>query len=292
MINWNNIYNSLILKGKQRALVEGVYYEKHHILPRYLGGDNSKLNLVYLEFREHILAHYILWRCYNNIEDKIAYKMMSGQTEEGRILKQILAVSKSNESNKVKKIKELFQDKDKVKSIIEKRKNTRYKNYDGWYDDKALLSKSKKAKENYTKMHNKESLKKRSKSLKKFINEMSKEKFYDRYIKPMEGPLHPMYGKKRPGELAGNYGKTKGQYILTTPIKEEIIFNGIKDLIKYGMNELTIRKWSNKGVIQKDPKCYKPFKWEGYELKFIENLNYGEVNSKEKTKPNQKSNNK
>jgi hypothetical protein len=77
-----------------------------------------------------------------------------------------------------------------------------------------------------------------------------------------------MFGKKRPGKLAGNYGKTKGQYVLVTPTKEEIIFNGIKELIKYGMNELTIRKWSNNGIIQKDPNCRKPFKWGGFELKY------------------------
>ena len=78
-----------------------------------------------------------------------------------------------------------------------------------------------------------------------------------------------MYGKKRPGKLAGNYGKTKGQYVLIKPNKEEIKFNGVKEIIKYGMNELTIRKWANNGQIIKDPKCRKSFKWDGFELKFI-----------------------
>ena len=57
MINWKNIYDHLIEKNKKSDLVEGVYYEKHHIVPRYMGGDNSNQNLVHLSFREHILAH-------------------------------------------------------------------------------------------------------------------------------------------------------------------------------------------------------------------------------------------
>ena len=116
-----------------------------------------------------------------------------------------------------------------------------------------------------------EVIEKRRQTMINNISNLSDEEFYERFIKKMEGPNHPMYGKKRPGELAGNYGKTKGQYILIKPNKEEIIFNGIKELIKYGMNELTIRKWVNNGVITKDPKCRKAFKWNGFELKLIKN---------------------
>jgi hypothetical protein len=114
-----------------------------------------------------------------------------------------------------------------------------------------------------------EVIKKRRQTMINNIANLSEEEFYKRFIEKMEGPKHPMYGKKRPGKLAGNYGKTKGQYILITPTKEEIVFNGIKELIKYGMNELTIRKWVNKGVIIKDPKCRKAFKWDRFELKFV-----------------------
>ena len=115
-----------------------------------------------------------------------------------------------------------------------------------------------------------EVIEKRRQTMINNIANLSKEEFYKRFIEKMEGPKHPMFGKKRPGQLAGNYGKTKGQYILVTPNKEEITFKGIRKLIKYGMNELTIRKWSNNGVIQKDPNCRKAFKWEGFELKFID----------------------
>lgn len=62
---YKNTYDSLILKAKERGLdkssLEG-YYEKHHIIPRCLGGDNSKDNLVLLTYREHIIAHRLLYR--------------------------------------------------------------------------------------------------------------------------------------------------------------------------------------------------------------------------------------
>jgi hypothetical protein len=279
MIYWEKIYYNLIERSRVRLLNETTYYEKHHIIPRYMGGDNTNQNLVHLTFREHILAHYILWRIYNNIEDKIAYKMMSGQTEEGRILKQQLAVKRANESNRSEILKEIYKDKNKVEQINAKRKATMLKNNNGqYYSEESKLKMKEKFKDNYEKYFNPESLKKRSQSLKKTIENMSNEEFYNRYIKPMEGPLHPMYGKKRPGDLAGNYGKSKGVYTLITPDNEEIEFSGIKNLMKYGINELTIRKWTNKGKIEKDPKCNKPFKWVGYEIKFIENENYGIIN--------------
>lgn len=36
------------------------YTEKHHIIPRSLGGDNTKDNLVHLTAREHFVAHLLL----------------------------------------------------------------------------------------------------------------------------------------------------------------------------------------------------------------------------------------
>lgn len=121
-------------------------------------------------------------------------------------------------------------------------------------------------------------IEKRRESYKQTIQNMTEEEFYNRYVKNMEGPLHPMYGKKRPGELAGNYGKSKGTYTLYTPDREIIEFPNLKSLMKYGFPEGMVRKWVNKGIIQKDSKCYKPFKWEGYEVLFQENPDYGKIN--------------
>ena len=40
------------------------YHEKHHIIPKCMGGDDEHTNLVLLSARAHYLAHYLLHRAY------------------------------------------------------------------------------------------------------------------------------------------------------------------------------------------------------------------------------------
>lgn len=57
-------YDKLINKAKERGLDKSKlngYYEKHHIKPRCLDGNNENDNLVLLTYREHILAHLLLY---------------------------------------------------------------------------------------------------------------------------------------------------------------------------------------------------------------------------------------
>ena len=63
-MNYTNIYNSLIEKGKSLNHVSGVYYEKHHIVPKCIGGNNTKENLVNLTPEEHYIAHQLLAKIY------------------------------------------------------------------------------------------------------------------------------------------------------------------------------------------------------------------------------------
>jgi hypothetical protein len=57
-------YQSLVAKAKNRILPDTIYQEKHHILPKCLGGDDSPNNLVSFTLREHYLAHLILSKMY------------------------------------------------------------------------------------------------------------------------------------------------------------------------------------------------------------------------------------
>lgn len=49
---------------------------EHHITPKHMGGDNSEENLTYLNVREHIIAHYLLWKIYKNPNDLRSMKML------------------------------------------------------------------------------------------------------------------------------------------------------------------------------------------------------------------------
>ena len=53
-------YYNIIDNRKKNVLSENLYYEKHHIIPKSLGGSNEKENLVKLLPREHFLVHWII----------------------------------------------------------------------------------------------------------------------------------------------------------------------------------------------------------------------------------------
>jgi hypothetical protein len=56
-----------------------------------MGGTNDPSNLIKLPLWAHAEAHKRLFEVYGNIEDDIAYRMLSGKTEEGEKLRIELA---------------------------------------------------------------------------------------------------------------------------------------------------------------------------------------------------------
>lgn len=77
-------HDRLIERARTR-LLEG-YCERHHILPRCLGGGNEKTNIVALTAREHYIAHQLLVKVYPN-ESKLIFAahMMSRDSVGNRI---------------------------------------------------------------------------------------------------------------------------------------------------------------------------------------------------------------
>jgi hypothetical protein len=63
-MNYTTIYNNLIQRAASR-LLDG-YKERHHIIPRCLGGNDTKENLVDLTPEEHYIAHLLLIKIYPN----------------------------------------------------------------------------------------------------------------------------------------------------------------------------------------------------------------------------------
>ena len=61
-MNYQKIYNNIIQRGQNRILEE--YKERHHIVPRCLGGTNEATNLVFLTPEEHYLCHLLLVKLY------------------------------------------------------------------------------------------------------------------------------------------------------------------------------------------------------------------------------------
>jgi hypothetical protein len=69
-------YDTIVLNASLRNWTRKTapcYTERHHIVPKSLGGLNDKSNLVYLTAKEHYIAHLLLTKCTKDISYK---KMM------------------------------------------------------------------------------------------------------------------------------------------------------------------------------------------------------------------------
>lgn len=61
-MNYKRIYDNIVERSKNRQLE--TYTEKHHIVPRCIGGDDSTDNLVNLTPEEHYVVHQLLVKIY------------------------------------------------------------------------------------------------------------------------------------------------------------------------------------------------------------------------------------
>ena len=63
------------------GLLEG--FHKHHIVPRYLGGNDSPENLVLLHPYDHAIAHFVRWKMYGTHGDAWAFNRLKGWLDDG-----------------------------------------------------------------------------------------------------------------------------------------------------------------------------------------------------------------
>jgi hypothetical protein len=85
-MDYNKIYNNLISRSKDRSKKDSIYYEKHHILPKSLGGSNRKDNLCLLTLKEHFFAHLLLTKVYPNSQEMqfALWNMCNVNPKEGK----------------------------------------------------------------------------------------------------------------------------------------------------------------------------------------------------------------
>ena len=77
-MDYQKHYNALIMRAQNRTILD--HTETHHIIPRCLGGDNKKSNLVELTPEEHYIAHLLLVKIHNDARlVYAAHKMCQGR---------------------------------------------------------------------------------------------------------------------------------------------------------------------------------------------------------------------
>jgi hypothetical protein len=104
-MNYQRIYTKLIERSKTRTL-DG-YSEKHHILPRCLGGTNEWDNIAILTPEEHFLAHQLLVKLHpGNKRLLFAAQMMTIHSTQCRVnnkmfgwMRRQLSASMSGDNN-------------------------------------------------------------------------------------------------------------------------------------------------------------------------------------------------
>lgn len=111
---YTRIYYEIIENARLRTLSDDVYTERHHIIPKSLGGDNTKNNLISLTAREHYICHLLLPKM---IEGKGKYKMLCA----------IIRMANSNQ-NQLRKIKSKMYERVKIEKAAMHSKLYRGKN--------------------------------------------------------------------------------------------------------------------------------------------------------------------
>lgn len=92
-MNYQRIYDQIIDRARRecRLYGKGVYYERHHIIPKCVGGEGkthqwrTHPNIILLTAREHFVCHQLLCRIYL-VEPKLKFALwaMSNQKTANR----------------------------------------------------------------------------------------------------------------------------------------------------------------------------------------------------------------
>lgn len=130
-----NRYINFIYSRRFRETPENSYTEKHHIIPKSLGGFDEQSNLIILTGREHFIAHMMLWKTFGG-KMACSFWFMSNNKREhsGKLTsKQYVNLKKDRKLSEEMKIKlsilykgktyEEIYGEDRAKEIKEKQKN-------------------------------------------------------------------------------------------------------------------------------------------------------------------------
>lgn len=124
-MNYERIYYQIIDRAKTRKLQE--YSEKHHILPKCMGGSDEITNIVSLTAREHFICHWLLHEMYNDEKLTLAFSMMCNVSNDRQ--SRYIPSSRIVEYSRIEmsKIKKKFRHTEDAKQKIgESSRNRKY----------------------------------------------------------------------------------------------------------------------------------------------------------------------
>lgn len=86
---YSKYYFNIVTNAKARTLAIDTYVEKHHIIPRSLGGLNNSDNIVKLSAREHLVCHRLLVKMTSGLQKSkmafAAWRMVFSSSKHKRV---------------------------------------------------------------------------------------------------------------------------------------------------------------------------------------------------------------
>jgi HNH endonuclease len=78
---YSSIYNNLCSSRVhlKETWKPGSNLHRHHIVPKHSGGTDDESNFTYLTIREHIIAHFLLWKMHRNPNDLRSMHMLGAK---------------------------------------------------------------------------------------------------------------------------------------------------------------------------------------------------------------------
>lgn len=179
-MNYQNTYNQLIKKRQSEILINQ-HYETHHILPKSLGGDNKKSNLVRLTPREHYIAHLLLAKIYSGKMWYAFYMMSFGKNNRNQRTYKVnsrLYEKAKLECSKITSIR-LKENPIIINYTQELRDKISKQSLDRWNDNEYRLKMTKIRRKTHSNPIFKDNQREKAKQA---IDNMTKDEFREKYI--------------------------------------------------------------------------------------------------------------
>lgn len=121
-MNYQKVYDQIVDRAKKenRVYGEGTYYERHHIVPKCMGGEGrvrqwkTHPNIVILTAREHFLCHWLLCRIYPKSK-KLAHAFWFMSKQKAKNQKRDYTVSSRTYAEAVSNLKFTEEHKEKIR---------------------------------------------------------------------------------------------------------------------------------------------------------------------------------
>lgn len=120
-MNYEKIYNQIVERARNRVLDS--YTERHHIIPRCIGGVDAKENLVDLTAREHFICHRLLVNIHPD-NNKLKFALWAMCNMKSKRQSRYVPSSRIYESIKLEVIKIISEKKKGVKLTEEHKRKT------------------------------------------------------------------------------------------------------------------------------------------------------------------------